>query len=490
VTCALEEDLYASHYLRLLRRNWAFVLAMTVLGGLVGVILILFVLPRQWRAGTSVIFDTQSQTSIPLPTNVPGIQSLATKFGLGQQGSTAANMAMAFGHSQTVRLEIIERLGLVRKWKAEGVFDADEKLRKATAINLTDQGTMVVYVSASGSPRGVLPRHDDDLEQRTLTRDVANAYVDVVREKLGTLILTQSQRKAKFLKERVAQAKEDLDSTRRALKEKQVELQVVTPPSSAPPPEVAALAALEKDRVTAEAEAHSASEELDQLKSQLAKEELMVLTNVLSQRSGVADRLSGDVAEATAELAELHDKGYSDETPECRNLLARIDSLERAYADEISGGLRTQSQTQSANPVRAALLQQAATLEGTRVGAEAQERVLAGAEAKINARLQQLPGAMEQIGALAQELEVKTAIYGVVTNAYEMAEADAAQEAPQFTVLDEAVIPPKKMAPSGSKTCLALAFVGFVLGALAAPSWERRRKRASAPSADADADPA
>jgi len=33
---------------------------------------------------------------------------------------------------------------------------------------------------------------------------------------------------------------------------------------------------------------------------------------------------------------------------------------------------------------------------------------------------------------------------------------------------------------------VALAFVGFVLGALAAPSWERRRrKRGAAPPADA-----
>jgi uncharacterized protein involved in exopolysaccharide biosynthesis len=481
----LEEDLYASHYLGLLRRNWAFVLVMTVLGGLIGVALILFVLPRQWRAATSVIFDTQSQSSIALPTNIPGIQSLATKFGLGQQGSTAATMAMAFGQSQTVRLEVIKRQDLVRQWKADGLYDAEERLKKATAINLTDQGTMVVFVNATGSPRGVLPRHDDDLEQRTLARDIANEYVDVIREKLGTLILTQSQRKASFLEERVAEAKDDLAATRRALKEKQVALQVVTPPTSAPPPEVGTLAALEKERVTAEAEAHSAEEQLAQLKSQLAKEELMVLSNVMSQRSGLADRLSGDVAEATAELAELRDKGYSDEAPECRTLLARIDALQRAYADEVEEGLRTQSQTMSANPVRANLLQQVATLEGARVAASAEEGALATAVAKVSARLQQLPGAMEQIGALVQELEVKTAIYGVVTNAYEMAKADAAQDSPQFTVLDEAIVPPRKMAPSGAKTCVALAFVGFVLGALAAPSWERRRRKPpAAPPAD------
>jgi len=116
----LEEDLYASQYFALLRRNWLFVLALTTLGGIIGVVLILFVLPRQWRAATSVIFETQSQ-GLALPTTVPGMQSLASKFGLGQQASSAANMALAFGGSQTVRLEAIERLDLPSRL-GRGVF--------------------------------------------------------------------------------------------------------------------------------------------------------------------------------------------------------------------------------------------------------------------------------------------------------------------------------------------------------------------------------
>jgi uncharacterized protein involved in exopolysaccharide biosynthesis len=64
-----------------------------------------------------------------------------------------------------------------------------------------------------------------------------------------------------------------------------------------------------------------------------------------------------------------------------------------------------------------------------------------------------------------------------VTNAFEMAKIDAAQDAPQFTVLDEAIIPPRKLAPSGTKTCGGLAFAGLVIGALLAPAWGRRRRR-------------
>lgn len=474
----MEEDLYASHYLALLRRNWLFVLVLTVAGAIVGAILIVFVLPRQYRAATSVLFETQSQTGITIPTNVPGLQSLATKFGIGPQTSTAANMAMAFGTSQTVRLAVVERLGLVHKWDTAGIYDAEEKLKKLTSVNLTDKGTMVIFVTVSGSPRGLFPRPEDDLDERTLARDIANEYVRVIGEKLSTVLLTQSQRKAKFLEGRVAEAKRELDAARRALREKQAQLQVVTPLSSSPP-ELSTFAAYEKERVIAEAEAHSAREELKRLKSQLDDEELMIVSNVVSQRSAVADRLSGEIAEATAQLAELREKGYSDEAPECRTLLARIDALQRGYADEIEQGLRTQSQTMAANPVRSALLQQVATVEGQRVAAEVRARTLASEAAKVLGRLQELPGAMEQIGALTQELEVKSAIYGVVSNAYEMAKADAAQDAPQFTVLDEAVIPPRKIGPSGLKTCAALAIIGFVLGMLTAPAWEQRRRSLS-----------
>ena len=473
----LEEDLYASHYIGVVRRNWPIVAGGAALGALVGVALILFVLPRQYRAVTSVLFETEATAALPLPTGVPGVQSVAAKLGLGQQGSTASNMAVAFAESMKVRLEVIERLDLVEAWGAAGVFDAEERLKKTVSVLLTDKGTMVIMVSASGSPRGVLPRNTDDLAQRTLARDIANEYVRIIDRHLSTLLLTRSQRKAEFLKGRVAEARQELDAARAALKTRQVELRVVTPPSSAPPPEVETLAAFERQRVTAEAEAHAARGELGRLKEQLDAEEQMVLSNVVSQRSAMADRLKENIAEATAELAALHEKGYSDETPECRQLLARVEAIERAYADEVDEGLRTQAQTMSSNPVRETLLETVAKLEGNRAAAEAQAAALAGEVARVTGRLEQLPGAMEQIGALAQEVEVRTTLYGVVTNAYEMAKVEAAEEAPQFTVLDEAVIPPRKIAPSGLQTCVALAVVGLVAGLLAAPGWERRRRK-------------
>jgi uncharacterized protein involved in exopolysaccharide biosynthesis len=487
----LEEDLYASHYLSLLRSNWRFVLAMTVIGGLIAAVLILFVLPRQYRAATSVLFDTTNSTGLTLPTNVPGLQSIASKLGVGQPTSTASTMAMAFGTSLTVRLEVINRLGLVQKWQSAGIYDAEDTLRKLTSVDITDKGTMVIYVSASGSPRGILPTQNDDLEQRTLARDIANEYVKVIHEKLTTLVLTQSQRKAKFLEGRVLEARRDLDGARRALKEKQAELGVVVPFSASTlPPEISTLATYERELAMAQADEQSAKEELDQLKSQLSREEQMVLSNVVSQRSGIADRLSGDVAEAAADLAELHDKGYSDEAPECRTLLARIDSLQRAYSDEIDKGLREQSQTMAANPVRSALLQQVATLEGDRVAAGAKASAMNSEAGKMRARLAAMPGAQEQVSALMQEVSVKTAVYEVVTNAFEMAKIDAAQDAPQFTVLDEAIIPPRKLAPSGTKTCGGLAFAGFVIGALFAPAWGRRRRRRQAKATEPEEPPA
>jgi len=479
----VEEDLYASHYVGLVRRNWGFVVGATALGGLLGVLLILFVLPRQYRAVSSVLFETSEQSNLTLPTSVPGLQSVATKLGLGQQASTAANMAMAFAASQTVRLEIIDRLGLVEKWEAPGVFDAEERLQQTVSAILTDKGTMVIMVEASGSPRGLLPGSTDDLAERTLARDIANAYVEVIHEKLNGLILTRSQRKAQFLEGRVTEARRDLDAARAALKEKQVALQVLTPPTGSPPPEVGALAAYESQRALAQADAHAAAEELARLRTRLDAEELMVVSTVMSQRSGSADRMRGDIAAAAAELAALHEKGYSDETPECKQLLARIESIERAYEDEVQAGLREQSETLTANPVRLDLLQAVAKLEGDRAGAEARAGALGAEAERVQARLRKMPGALEELGALSQDVEVKTAVYGVVTNAHEMAKVDAAEDAPRFTVLDEAVTPPRKIAPSGLRTCIALGFVGFVIGLLLAPSWERRR---AAPKREAE----
>lgn len=472
----MDEDLYVSHYIRLLWRNWLLVLATTILGGVVGVILVLFVLPRQYRASASVMFDASSATSnLTLPANIPGLSQIASKLNLGGSGSGASVMALAVGESQTIRFEVVDELDLVKQLAAVGKYDAEQRLKDMTSIHLTDNGTMAVQVSISGTPRGPLPSPDDDLERRTLARDIANEYVSLIRRKLDSLTLTRGQRKANFLKDRVEQARREQDEARQALAQAQGEVEYVAPVPSMPP-ELGTLATYEKERAVAAAEESAAADELAQLKSQLDEEELMIVSQVVSQRSSVADRLKEQVAEAQAELAALHDRGYSDEHPDCRDLLVRIKTLQTTYSQEIDEGLRTQSETVATNPVRSALLTRVSQLEGELAAASASRAAMDVETGKLRARIEALPGAMERVAALQTELEVKTTIYGVVTNAYEMARVEAEENAPLFTVLDEAIVPPKKIAPSGARICLATAIGGFLLGLMIAPARDRARR--------------
>jgi uncharacterized protein involved in exopolysaccharide biosynthesis len=473
----LEEDLYVSHYVQLLRRNWIVVSAATLLGAIVGCILVLYVLPRQYRAVASVLFDPSSTTSsFPMPANMPAsLSPVLRQFGLGTAGSGASMMALAVGQSQTIRFEVVDRLDLVKQLEALGKFDAEQKLNDMTSMQLADTGTMAIHVSILGTPRGILPQRDDDLERRTLARDIANEYVSLIAAKLDSLTLTRSQRKADFLEERVAQAKQELDEAGEALAQVQGEVEYVAPIPSMPP-EINALATYEKERAILAADEAAAADELAELKSQLSQEELMVLSQVVSQRSTVADRLKEDVAEARAELAALHDRGYSDEHPECRDLLVRIKALEETYSQEIEEGLRTQSETMATNQVRSALLTRISALEGELAAASAGRSAMDTQVAMLRSRIAALPGAMERVAALQTELEVKATIYGVVNNAYEMARAEAEENAPKLTVLDEAIIPPKKIAPSGSRICVTAAIAGFLLGLMIAPSRDRARR--------------
>ncbi len=484
----MEEDLYLSHYVQLLRRNWAVVLSTTVLGGLIGAFLVLFVLQRQYRAATSVMFDPSSAgSSFALPANIPALGPVMQKLGLGAGGSGASMVALAVGESQTVRLQIVERFDLVRELEAFSKYDAEQRLGEMTSVQITDKGTMAIHVSISGTPRGVLPSPNDDLERRTLARDIANEYVRLIHDKLDTLTLTRGERKASYLKERVEEARQELDEVRQALAQVQGEVEYVAPVPSMPP-EITTLATYEKERVIAAAEESAAADELTELKRQLDAEELMVLSQVVNQRSSVADRLREEAARAQAELAALHDKGYTDEHPECRELLARIGTLEQTYSGEIDEGLRTQSETEAINPVRLELLTRVAQLEGALAAASASREAMEAEVGKLMSRISALPGAMERVAALQTELEVNAAVYEVVRNAYEMARVEAEEDAPEFTVLDEAIIPPKKIAPSGTRVCVTAAIAGFLLGLMIAPSRDRarraRRKAADTETAD------
>jgi uncharacterized protein involved in exopolysaccharide biosynthesis len=472
----LEEDLYVSHYAQLLRRNWLVVLAATVLGGLVGAILVLFVLPRQYRAQASVLFESSTAASnLGLPTNIPGLSGIMQKLNLGAGGSTTSAMALAVGDSQTIRLEIVEALGLVKQFEAPGKYDAEQRLKDMTSIHLTETGTMAIQVSIAGTPRGLLPTPDDDLRPRTLARDIANEYVSRIAKMLDSLTLTRGERKAEFLKQRLEEAKEELDKAGEALAQAQSEVEYVAPVPSMPP-EINTLAAYEKERAIAAAEEAAAADELRELKQQLDAEELMILAQVVSQRSTVTDRLKEDVAEARAQLAALHDKGYGDQHPERRELQVRIKALEENIGEEIDEGLRTQSETMAQNPVRAALLTRVSQLQGELAAAEASRGAMEAEVGRLRARIEALPGAMERVAALQTELEVKARIYEVVTDAYEMARVEAEENAPHFQLLDEAIIPPRKIAPSGTRICLAAAIGGFLLGLMISPSRDRARR--------------
>lgn len=476
MTGQLEEDLYVSHYAQLLRRNWLVVSAVTVLGGVVGCILVLFVLPRQYRAVASVLFYSSSgSNNLTLPAGMSNMAPFLRQFGLGTAGSGAPMLALAVGESQTMRFELVDRLDLIRRLEARNKYEAERRLHEMASIRLTDTGTMAIQVSISGTPRGIVPGRNSDLERRTLARDIANEYVSLMREKLDSLELTRSQRKAEFLKGRVAQARQELDEARQALAQVQGEVEYVAPVPSMPP-EVNTLATYEKERAIAAADEAEAANELAQLRSQLDDEELMVLSQVVSQRSSVADRLKEDMAEARAELAALHDRGYSDEHPDCRDLLVRIKTLEETYSQEIEQGLRAQSETMATNPVRSALLTRISALEGELAAASAGRAAMDAQISLLRSRIQALPGAMERVAALQTELEVKAAIYGVVTNAYEVARAEAEENAPVFRVLDEAIIPPRKFAPSGTRICLAAVIGGFFLGLMIAPRRDRARR--------------
>jgi uncharacterized protein involved in exopolysaccharide biosynthesis len=307
----------------------------------------------------------------------------------------------------------------------------------------------------------------------------------LVAKELDSLTLTRGERKAAFLKQRLEEAKEELDKAGEALAQVQSEVEYVAPVPSMPP-EISTLATYEKERAVAAAEEAAAADELRELKQQLDAEELMVLSQVVSQRSTVTDRLKEDVAEAQAQLAALHDKGYGDPHPECRELQVRIKALQQNIGEEIEEGLKTQSQTMAQNSVRTALLTRVSQLQGQLAAAEASREAMEAEAGKLRARIAALPGAMERVAALQTELEVKAAIYEVVTNAYEMARVEAEENAPHFQVLDEAIIPPRKIAPSGTRICLAAAIGGFLLGLMVSPCRDRARQTRRAAQQEPD----
>lgn len=162
--------------------------------------------------GSYAIAPTFSSTTTFLPSQQQQSAAAAALASLGSLASLAGGAAglrtsgdqyVTLMQSATLSDRIIDRFGLMKLYEAELRVDARETLQKRVRINVGKRdGLITVEV-------------DDESPQRAA--DIANRYVDELRETTANIAITEAQQRRQFFEGLLSKTRDQLTAAQRAL---------------------------------------------------------------------------------------------------------------------------------------------------------------------------------------------------------------------------------------------------------------------------------
>jgi uncharacterized protein involved in exopolysaccharide biosynthesis len=184
------------------------------LGCLVLATIVAFLLPPRFTSEVSFI-----------PPNLNAGSSLASAFagqlsvlGGGEllgAGKTPGDLYAGILKSRSIDSELVQRFDLKRVYGVKKESQAEAALESNTAISVDPKSTIVTVNVTDKSP--------------ALAQDLANAYMDALRETEGRLALSQSAQRRLFFERQLEKEKNDLEDAEVALKQTEERSGLIAP---------------------------------------------------------------------------------------------------------------------------------------------------------------------------------------------------------------------------------------------------------------------
>jgi len=198
------EGLHVLDLLIVFARRRKFIALFTVGAGVLTAIVVLLI-PSQYTAETMVLPPAQnSSMSSALLSQLGGSSALASVAGAGLGIKNPSDMYIALFRSRTVEDAIVQRFGLMARYREKRAADA----RKA----FEDHSTAVLGVK-DGLIRITVRDRDPKL-----AAEIANAYVEEFRKLSANLAITEASQRRVFFQQQLLEANGNLATAEEAMK--------------------------------------------------------------------------------------------------------------------------------------------------------------------------------------------------------------------------------------------------------------------------------
>jgi tyrosine-protein kinase Etk/Wzc len=201
------QDVHLLDLLIILSKRRKFIVLFTV-GVAVLTAITVLLLPSEYTAETLVLPPSQnSSMSSALLGQLGGSSALASAAGASLGIKSPGDMYVSLFHSRTVEDAMVQRFGLMARYRTKKITDARKAFESHSKVSL-------------GTKDGLITIRVEDRDPN-MAAEIANGYVDQFRKLSANLAITEASQRRMFFEQQLKEANESLTNAEDAMKRTQ-----------------------------------------------------------------------------------------------------------------------------------------------------------------------------------------------------------------------------------------------------------------------------
>lgn len=400
-------------------------------------IIVAFVLPKSYQSNTLVRIKSSNNSAMS------GMAAMAAGFGIDVGGSSSASPEnyIELMKSREVIQPIIDGLDMDEEKKEK--MTTDGFIKSNLEITNTKKTDLINITAYGKTPE----------EAQMISQSVADNFLTLMTK----LNKEGNSSAINFLNDRMAIAKEEMETAENKLQAYQQEKGIYSPDDQAKAL-IDRLSAYDTNIAQLEAQEQANSAKLQDVTGQLEQQNSSLLEYNISDNDAIMS-LRTAIVNKQVELVGLEQR-YTEEHPDVIQAKQELAELKRSLDREIQSAVNSKSATLT--PVQGNLLMEKVQTETATAVTSASLDALKSKQQEAEGNISTLSADSVEYMRLLRDKNITSEVYTNLVKAYENTRIQEAQESMDIQIIDAANLPREDMPAKPNKKLIVV--IGFVLG--------------------------
>lgn len=400
-------------------------------------IIVAFVLPKSYQSNTLVRIKSSNNSAMS------GMAAMAAGFGIDVGGSSSASPEnyIELMKSREVLEPIMEQVDMPEEDKEK--LTTEDFIKKYLEITNTKKTDLINITAYGKTPE----------EAQMISQSVADNFLTLMTK----LNKEGNSSSLNFLNDRMAIAKEEMETAENKLQAYQQEKGIYSPDDQAKAL-IDRLSAYDTNIAQLEAQEQANSAKLQDVTGQLEQQNSFLLEYNISDNNAIMN-LRTAIVNKQVELVGLEQR-YTEEHPDVIQSKQELAELKRSLDREIQSAVNSKSATLT--PVQGNLLMEKVQTETAKAVTSASLDALKSKQQEAEGNISTLSADSVEYMRLLRDKNITSEVYTNLVKAYENTRIQEAQESMDIQIIDAANLPREDMPAKPNKKIIAA--IGFVLG--------------------------